>query len=95
MGKLSPFSYVWKCVLGLEVIYAICLIGGFLRFRSERGIEAHHALFETLPGFTWINAASAILGAVYMLVFACIFGLFMVWMHNSSIKEEPSIRRSL
>lgn len=88
MGKLSLFSYVWKCVLGLEVAYAICLIGGFLPLRSARGIEAHHALFETLPGFTWINVASAILGAVYMLVFAFIFGLFMVWMHNSSIKEE-------
>ncbi len=71
------------------MVYAICLFGGSLPLlRSARGIELHHALFETLPGFTWINAASAIVGAVYMLVFACIFGLFMVWMHNSSIKEE-------
>lgn len=30
MEKLSVKSYVWKCVLGSEVVYFICLIGGYL-----------------------------------------------------------------
>lgn len=55
--------------------------------RSSKGTELHHTLFETMPGFTWISIGSVILGSVYMLVFAIIFGAYMVWMHNSSIKE--------
>ncbi|KKW33658.1 MAG: hypothetical protein UY80_C0036G0002 [Parcubacteria group bacterium GW2011_GWB1_53_43] len=31
MERLSLTSYVWKCILGAEVIYTLCLIGrGFL-----------------------------------------------------------------
>lgn len=86
MGKLSLFSYVWKCVVGAEFAYALCLIGAFVLERSAKGTELHHTLFETLPGFTWISLGSVILGAVYMLVFAVVFGSYMVWMHNSSIK---------
>lgn len=52
MEKLSLKLYGWKCVLGAEVAYAICLIGGLLPIRSVRGIELHHTLFETFPGFT-------------------------------------------
>ena len=84
MEKLSLKSYGWKCVLGAEVVYSICLLGGFLPLRSARGIELHHALFETLPGFTWINFSSILLGAIYMIVFAWIFAGYYVWMHNSS-----------
>lgn len=29
MGKLSLSSYVWKCVLGMEIAYVLCLIGAF------------------------------------------------------------------
>ena len=83
---LSLIKYGWRCVLGAEVAYVICLAGGFLPLRSARGVELHHALFETLPGFTWINATSFLLGAVYMFVFAWIFAWFYVWMHNSSLK---------
>ena len=82
---LSLKPYVWKCVLGLEVVYAACLAGGYLPWRSAAA-ELHHTLFETLPGFVWGSVGSIILGAVYMLAFAWIFGAYMVWMHNSSLR---------
>ena len=85
MGKLSLKKYGWKCVFGSEIVYFICLIGGFLPIRSARGIELHHAIFETLPGFTWISPGSIILGAVYMFVLSRIFSWYLVWMHNSSL----------
>ena len=85
MGQLSLKSYGWKCVLGAEVVYVLCLLGGFLPLRSTAGLELHHTLFETLPGFTWITTGSFILGAVYMFIFAWIFGSYFVWMHNSSL----------
>lgn len=86
MGKLSFYSYIWKCVLGAEAAYFLCLLGAFVLERSNEGTKLHHTLFETLPGFTWISFGSVILGATYMLVFAVIFGAYIVWMHNSSIK---------
>lgn len=85
MGKLSLKLYGWKCVLGAEAAYFICLVGGFLPLRSVQAIELHHALFETLPGFIWINFESVILGAIYMLAFGWIFSWYYVWMHNSSL----------
>lgn len=87
--KLSLKKYGWKCVLGAEAVYFLCLSGGFLPLRTIRGMELHHATFETLPGFTWINVGSVILGAVYLFVFAWIFAWYFVWMHNTSlIKTE-------
>lgn len=88
MEQLSLKKYVWKCVYGTEIAYALCLMGGFLPIRSARGLELHHALFETLPGFTWINFGSVVLGAVYMFFFAWIFGCYYVWMHNSSLERK-------
>lgn len=90
MGKLSYFSYIWKCVAGTEILYAICLAGAFIVERTAKGTELHNTLFETLPGFTWISFGSVVLGAVYMLVFAVIFGAYIVWMHNSSIERPTS-----
>lgn len=88
MGKLSLTSYVWKCVLGSEVFYILCLAFGYVPWRSQAAIELHHRLFETLPGFVWGDFGSVILGAVYMFVFAWIFGSYMVWMHNSSLHKD-------
>lgn len=85
---LSLKRYGWLCVLGGEVVYVICLIGGFLPWRTNRGIELHHAFFEILPGFTWLDFGSFILGAVYIFVFAWIFAAYMVWMHNSSLVNK-------
>ena len=88
MEILSFKLYGWKCVLGAEVAYVLCILGGFLPLRSIQVIELHHRLFETLPGFTWISFGSVILGAVYMFVFAWIFAWYMVWMHNSSLVSK-------
>ncbi len=88
MERLSLKSYVWKCVLGSEVAYVLCLLGGYIPWRSEVATELHHRLFETLPGFVWGSLGSVVLGAVYTFVFAWIFGSYMVWMHNSSLKKS-------
>ena len=82
---LSLKRYCWMCVLGGEVAYAVCLLGGYLPLRSARATELHHTLFETLPGFVWGQPSSMLLGAVYVFVFAWIFGGYMVWMHNTSL----------
>lgn len=87
---LSLQRYGWLCVLGAEVAYFICLIGGYLPWRTERGIKLHHTLFETLPGFVWGSAWSIILGALYVFVFAWIFAWYMVWMHNTSLVKPEN-----
>lgn len=85
MEQLSLKSYGWKCVLGAEVFYIFCLLGGFLPWRTAQGMELHHAIFETLPGFTWISFGSFFVGAIYMFVLAWIGAWYIVWMHNSSL----------
>ena len=87
---LSMKRYRWLCVLGAEVAYFVCLLGGFLPIRTAEGIEIHHKIFETLPGFVWISAGSVILGAFYVFVLAWIFGSYFVWMHNSSLIKTES-----
>lgn len=84
--KLSLQRYGWKCALGWEIAYFICLWGGSLTLRSARGAELHHAIFETLPGFTWISIGSVILGAIYFFIFAWLFAGYFVWMFNSSLE---------
>ena len=86
--QLSLKKYGWKCVLGMEIVYVLCLLGGFLPWRSEAGIQLHHSIFETLPGFTWISFGSFVLGAIYMFVFAWIFAGYYVWMHNTSLVKK-------
>lgn len=85
--KFSLSKYGWRCVLGAEVAYALCILGGYLPLRTERGVELHHALFETLPGFTWGSMSSVLLGVVYVFVFSWIFAAYMVWMLNSSLES--------
>ena len=87
---LSLKRYGWLCVVGAEVAYVLCLLGGLLPWRTGKGIELHHALFETLPGFTWLTFGSFILGAVYVFVFAWIFAAYMVWMHNTSLVQNKT-----
>ncbi|MBI2623155.1 MAG: hypothetical protein HYW65_01085 [Candidatus Liptonbacteria bacterium] len=82
---LNLKRYGWLCVLGGEVLYALCLIGGIFPWRTARGVEVHEAIFETLPGFTWLTGGSIVLGAVYVFVFAWVLAWYYVWMHNSSI----------
>lgn len=85
---LSLKRYGWLCVLGGEVLYVLCVLGGLLPLRTERGIELHHALFETLPGFTWLTFGSFMLGAIYVFVFSWICAWYIVWMHNTSIIRD-------
>ena len=86
---LSLKRYGWLCVLGSEIAYIVCLWGGYLPLRTQRGIELRHSLFETLPGFVWGDTWSILLGAVYVFAFAWIFAWYIVWMHNTSlIKSE-------
>ena len=87
---LSLKRYGWLCVVGAEVAYVLCLLGGLLPWRTGKGIELHHALFETLPGFTWLTFGSFVLGAVYVFVFAWIFAAYMVWMHNTSLVQNKT-----
>ena len=87
MEKLSLKKYGWKCVLGAEIVYFFCLIGASLPWYTTRGVELNQTIFETLPGFVWINAESVIIGAVYFFVFAWIFAWYFVWMHNSSLEQ--------
>lgn len=82
---LSLKRYGWMCVLGGQVVYWACLFGGYLPWRTIRGIELHHALFETLPWFSWGNWSSYLWGAVLMFVFSWIFAWYIVWMHNFSL----------
>jgi len=88
MEALSLKSYASKCVLGMELAYVICLIGGYLPWRTERGIELHHTLFETLPGFVWGNVGSYLWGAILVGIIAWVFGAYIVWMHNSSLVSK-------
>jgi hypothetical protein len=89
---LSLKRYRWLCVLGIEVAYIACLFGDWLPFRTAGGIELHHRIFETLPGFVWLNAQSVVLGAVYMFACAWIFGSYFVWMHNTSVIKTENKR---
>jgi len=82
---LSLKRYRWRCVLGAEVAYFACLLGDFLPIRTAAGIELHHRIFETLPGFVWLNVESVFLGAFYMFAFGWILGSYFVWMHNTSL----------
>ncbi len=82
---LSLRRYGWRCVLGGEIAYFVCLAGGYLPLRSSPGMELHRTLFETLPGFVWGSAGSVALGAVYVFAFAWIFAWYAVWMHNTSL----------
>ena len=85
---LSLKQYGWLCVLGGEVLYVLCVLGGYLPLRTAEGTALHHALFETLPGVVWGTPSGVILGVIYIFVFAWIFAWYYVWMHNSSLIRD-------
>lgn len=87
MEKLSFSSYVWKCVLGTEALYIVCLVYGTALAGAER--ETHDFLWSiAIPGFTFMTWGSAVWGAAYVGVLSAIFGSYVVWMHNSSLRKR-------
>lgn len=83
--KFSLTKFMWRCVLGGEIIYAACLGYGYLL--DEKGAELHRALFALMPGFQWGSAASVLMGAVYVLITCAIGAAYVVWMLNSSVEK--------
>jgi hypothetical protein len=81
---LSLKRHGWLCVLGAEVAYIVCMMYRF--FLSGPSVNLHASLFELLPGFSW-SVGGMIIGAIDIFVMAWIFGAYMVWMHNTSIKK--------
>ncbi len=80
---LSLKKYGWLCVLGAEIFYVACLIYG--AFLPATVVGTHLGYFTlAFPGFSW-GIGGFVLGAVYMFVYAWIFGAYMVWMHNRSL----------
>lgn len=88
MGKLNLKSYGWKCVLGGEIAYTLCLLGGLLPLRNIQATALHHMLFETMPGFTWLDLNSLLLGAAYVFVGSWLMAWYYVWMHNTSLESK-------
>ncbi len=80
---LSKTKYATLCVLGIEIFYVLCVIYGLTL--SGKASELHHSLFELLPLFVWGSITSFVLGAIYLALFAWVFGLYVAWMHNVSL----------
>lgn len=83
MEKLSLKSYVWKCVIGLELAFVGCLIYAVILTGASK--EVMIKFLEYIPGFVWGSVAGFIFGAFWIGVMALVFGSYMVWMHNSSL----------
>jgi len=73
-------------VLGGEVAYTVCLLYGTTL--AGRAAELHHALFELLPGFTWIGFGSWLQGAISIAIWSGLGGAYIAWMHNASITDK-------
>ncbi|MEK7547994.1 MAG: hypothetical protein AAB540_03810 [Patescibacteria group bacterium] len=86
MGKLSIKKYAGLCVLGGEVAYTACLIYGTML--TGKVAEFHHAIFELLPGFTWLGIGSWLAGAVTVAVWSGLGGSYIAWMHNVSLEKK-------
>ncbi len=85
MGKLSLKKYSLLCVLGGEVAYTACLIYGTIL--TGNSAELHHAIFELMPGFTWLGIGSFIAGAVTVGIWSGLGGAYIAWMHNYSLEK--------
>ncbi len=84
MLRFGP--YVWKCLLGTEVVYVACVFYGAALSGPQRTL--HRQLLELLPFFQWNQPVPMLLTAVCLAVYAAAFGAYMVWMHNSSLEKR-------
>ena len=83
---LSLSKYLWKCVLGIELVYSACLFYEF-GLTAEK-VKLHHDLLELLPFFEWGNPLRMAMTGLCLAVYAIFFGWYMVWMHNSSLEKS-------
>ncbi len=86
MGKLSLKKYSLLCGFGGEIAYVACLIYGTAL--TGKSAELHHAIFELLPGFTWLGVGSVIAGAITVGIWSAIGGAYIAWMHNTSLTNK-------
>lgn len=84
MGKVSVKKYAALCVLGGEIAYTACLLYGTQL--TGKAATLHHAIFELMPGFTWLGTGSFIAGAVTVAVWSGVGGVYIAWMHNVSLE---------
>ena len=84
---LNIKKYAGLCVLGGEVVYLICLVGGIMALRTPEATALHHQLFSLMPGFTWLTFGSFLLGALYVAIGSYLGGAYIAWMLNSSLKK--------
>ena len=58
---LSLILYSLLCVLGGEVAYLLCILGGYLHLCTARGMELHHMLFVPIisPAALYGNSSMA------------------------------------
>lgn len=88
MHKLSLGRYAALCVLGGELAYTACLLYGTRL--SGKAAEFHHAIFELLPGFTWLGFGSYIAGALTVAIWSGVAGAYIAWMHNVSLSSTQT-----
>lgn len=86
MGKLSIKKYAGLCVIGGAIAYTACLIYGTML--TGEAAKLHHAIFELIPGFTWISFGSWFVGAITVAVWSGLGGAYIAWMHNYSLKNQ-------
>ena len=84
MHKLSIKKYAGLCVAGGEIAYTACLVYGATL--TGKSAELHHALFELLPGFSWLGLGSYLAGAITVAIWSGLAGTYIAWMHNVSVK---------
>lgn len=85
MGKLSIKKYSLLCLVGGEAAYVACVIYGTTLV--GRSAALHHAIFELLPGFVWLNVGSVLAGAITIGIWSSLGGAYIAWMHNCSLRK--------
>lgn len=79
----SISSYALKCVLGMEIVYLLCMWYG-PAFLTGKELELHQTLFNTIPGYD-PSVQGVLLSALFVAVVAYIIGSYIGWMLNSSL----------
>jgi hypothetical protein len=83
-NMLSVQKYSLLCILGGEVVYALCATYGL--FLSGKAAELHLSIFQMLPGFTEFSISSWLIGAITIAIWSGLGGAYIAWMHNVSKK---------